>query len=103
MSKPASAEKRRREKLSKLMEVENELELIATSDVPYAKDARNWLESLDDAGFEVNLPHQNAGSTSRSTQRSGEDPDGSYCSECGDGVGAEDRFCRHCGHELPGG
>ncbi|MDS0220871.1 zinc ribbon domain-containing protein [Haloarcula sp. S1AR25-5A] len=25
----------------------------------------------------------------------------SYCPQCGDGVDADDQFCRHCGHELP--
>jgi len=103
MTEGTASEEKRREKLSGLMDVKDELELIAASDVAYAKDARNWLEALDEAGFDVPLPHKDFENSAELNQKRERVSDSQYCPQCGDGVGAEDRFCRHCGHELTDG
>lgn len=46
-------EKKRDEKLEKLYERREDLQLIAESDCLYAKYAQNFLESLREAGYDV--------------------------------------------------
>lgn len=48
-----TATDRTKERLQPLYEVHEELQLIAESDVPYARDAQNFLESLREAGYDV--------------------------------------------------
>ncbi|MEA5387154.1 hypothetical protein VB779_08835 [Haloarculaceae archaeon H-GB11] len=46
-------EKRREDRLDDLYEVVDELKLIAESDAGYAEYAENFLESLQEAGYDV--------------------------------------------------
>jgi hypothetical protein len=53
---------KREETLDRLYELREDLETAAASDTEYAKYAQNGLETLDEAGYDVTLPHR-GGST----------------------------------------
>jgi len=91
-------EEKQKENLDKLYELREELELVAASDAEYAKYAVNFLESLDEAGYDVNIPEP--GSLDPSPADEPDGPAAQYCPNCGEGLDAEDQFCRYCGEAL---
>jgi hypothetical protein len=51
-------EQKRKETLDRLYALREDLITAAISDTDYAKYAQNGLESLDEAGYDVTLPHR---------------------------------------------
>jgi len=76
-----------REELGEHREV---LEVLADMDLDeLSEDARKALEILDETEPE-------------GTTDEDQSVRGSFCPSCGEHVGTDDQFCRHCGRGLPG-
>jgi hypothetical protein len=58
-------EQKRKETLDRLYELREELETVAASDAGYAKYAQNGLETLHEAGYDVNLLNRGEGADER--------------------------------------